>query len=73
MSKVVLEIECVMCNQSIIMEVSEEGLKKWQQGELIQDALPELTDDEREMLMSGICPTCWDKIFSDEWEDAAND
>ena len=70
MNKVVIEIECVMCKQSVIMEASEEGLNKWQQGALIQHALPELTEDEREMLLSGICPTCWDKIFSEE---AAND
>jgi hypothetical protein len=45
--------------------VPEEGFHNWQGGELIQNALPELTADERELLISGTCPSCWDRMFGD--------
>lgn len=39
--------------QSVI--VNEESLEKWRSGELLaQEAFPELSDDEREFLLSGI-------------------
>lgn len=39
--------------QSVI--VNEESLEKWRSGELLaQEAFPELSDDEREFLISGI-------------------
>jgi hypothetical protein len=33
---------------------------------MIQVALPQLTADQREFLMTGIMPDSWDKAFSDE-------
>ena len=41
----------------------------WSDGELAQVAFPYLSADEREMLITGICPTCWDKMFDDGEED----
>ncbi len=39
--------------QSVV--VNEERLEKWRDGELLaQEAFPELSDDEREFLISGI-------------------
>jgi hypothetical protein len=46
--------------------VSETGIAKWRGGALIQDALPELDADQRELLVSGIHPECWAKMFGDE-------
>lgn len=34
----------------------------------IQDALPQLTADEREQLISGITPEEWDEMFEGEME-----
>ena len=34
-------------------------------GALIQDVFPYLSADEREMLISGICPECWDAQLSE--------
>ena len=39
------------------------GFNSWLHGELIQKALPELTKDERELLVSGTCAQCFDKMF----------
>jgi hypothetical protein len=35
----------------------------WQNGVLAQVAFPYLSANEREALISGICPTCWEKMF----------
>jgi len=42
-------------------------LIKWKNGELIQNVMPYLNEDERELLISGTCGKCFDKIFSD-WD-----
>ena len=36
------------------IDVTPEQLKAWEDGELIQDVMPNLTPDEREFLMTGI-------------------
>ena len=36
----------------------------WEQGELVQNAMPELSADEREFILTGITPTEWDEFFN---------
>jgi hypothetical protein len=36
---------------------------------LIQVGMPSLTADEREMLITGTHPDCWDSLMTDEDED----
>lgn len=50
------------------LPISGNQLAAWQQGELIQDAMPELTADQREFLMTGITPDEWAKAFPEEDE-----
>lgn len=38
----------------------------WQNGHLIQKAMPELTADEREFLLTGMTPEEWDAAFGEE-------
>lgn len=48
---------------SAFVEVRTGGLLDWLMGELlIQDALPELTPAERELLMTGYTQEDWDQI-----------
>lgn len=37
-------------------------------GKLCQDAFPYLSPCEREMLITGTCPECWDTLFKPEEE-----
>ena len=41
------------------------GLNAWKEGLLIQEALPELSVDDREFLISGISPTTFDELYSE--------
>lgn len=60
---------CPICHRDAYLQVDAEEYARWQAGELIQIAMPDLNEIEREMLISGICPWCWEDMFDDEDED----
>lgn len=49
--------------------VTQAQLDAWQGGELIQRAMPHLTPDQREFLMTGITPVEWDQLFGQQDND----
>ena len=59
-----IECTCPFCGETHTVIVGEIDYILWETDfALVQDAFPYLTPDEREMLISGICPTCWEKTF----------
>lgn len=42
---------------------TQEQYDAWQQGMLIQNAMPDVPAELREFMMSGITPEEWDKMF----------
>lgn len=48
---------------SMEIEVTQEQLSSWENGVLIQNAMPNLSADEREFIMTGITPEEWDSAF----------
>lgn len=62
----VVEVECIACRTKHTILVPTAGYRLWMNRQKrIQDAMPGLSADERELLMSGICGRCFDKIFDD--------
>lgn len=61
-----IHTSCPNCKQKQTIVVSRDGYNRWKAGEFIQEALPKLTADQREALMTGICPKCWDEMFVEE-------
>ena len=59
---------CPFCGRGNEVEVNEMDYLDWSDGELAQVAFPYLSADEREMLISGICPDCWDDMFGGDEE-----
>ena len=57
---------CPICYHTDYIEVVVEDYDRWTNGELIQKAMPYLSPDQREQLMTGICPCCWTKSFGEE-------
>ena len=45
------------------IDITPEQLKRWQSGELIQNVCPNLSDDDREFLISGSTKEEWDHFF----------
>ena len=58
-------VNCIQCHQPQHIEARTADLDAWIGGELIQVAMPYLTADEREILISGVCGTCFDNMFGD--------
>jgi len=56
-------IACDHCEKVYTFEVRKRGLELWKEGELIQYALPELNDGQRELLISQTCDDCWTEFF----------
>ena len=56
---------CTFCRKFHLVEVDLEQLEAWRNGELIQNAMPDLTLIEREQLISGLCPKCQTEIFGE--------
>ena len=61
---------CVRCGESTIINAVIADLIKWKNGECIQNAMPYLNADEREILISKTCGDCFDEIFgeSNDWD-----
>lgn len=57
---------CIFCGKEHEIKIAnfEEKIKRYNNGELIQDVFPELTSDDRELCISGCCANCWDMIFT---------
>ena len=60
---VVIEKKCPFCGQVTTITIPTEKYIKWQEGESIQKAMPNLSAVSRESLISGLCWDCQDKIF----------
>ena len=65
---------CNLCKGQTEMMVNINDYAAWEddrgkpEGLLIQDAMPYLTADEREVLISGTCGECFDNMFPEPSE-----
>ena len=60
----IINKQCMVCKQNVEIKVKAEDFQSWQKGTLIQNAFPYLSTDEREILISNICGTCFDRLPS---------
>ena len=51
---------------SMSLPITEEQYNAWEQGTLVQVAMPHLSPDEREFVMTGITPEEWTETFGEE-------
>lgn len=58
--------ECACCKSEQSVVIPGPELYAYRSGQLIQDAMPSVSLDEREFLISGTCPACWDKLFGND-------
>lgn len=59
---------CVVCRQRGQVEVDFDGFCAWRDGAVLQDALPDLDADQRELLMTGTHAHCWETMFGGDDE-----
>ena len=48
------------------LPITQAQALSWKNGQLIQDAFPDLTDAEREFIISGITEEEWNAAFKDD-------
>lgn len=57
--------KCMTCDYQLDLPVTDEQYEKLTNGNAhIQDVLSHVNPDDRELLVSGICGKCFDKIFN---------
>ena len=54
--------------RTVDLPITEDQYERWCNGELVQNAFPQLNADEREFLMTGCTPEEWDEMFGEEEE-----
>jgi len=59
---------CTYCNIPQVVTVTAQAYYNWDHGMFVQNAFPNLSKDEREFLVSGICGKCFDKMFAEPEE-----
>ena len=64
--KVLLRAQCLECGGRVTWPVPGIDVGGWVAGALIQDALPMLSENDRELLISGNCGVCFDTLFGDD-------
>lgn len=69
--KINVTVPCSFCNTEYTVEMTTSQFNELQSPHRrhIQDIIPELAPEMRELFISGMCPKCWDKLFSFEDED----
>lgn len=60
---ITVQMRCPFCGEEHSVEVKLHEYERWESGELIQNAMPNLSATEREQLISGLCPQCQAKMF----------
>jgi hypothetical protein len=65
--------DCPFCKEEARVMVPAQGLWDWEHGALIQRAMPDLTSDEREMVMTGTHKACWDEFMKDDEDEDSHE
>lgn len=58
--------------RTLDLPITEDQIDLYNAGELIQRAFPNLSDDQREFILTGITADEWDEVFPEE-EDLGNE
>ena len=69
--KITVYVPCHVCGEDIELHVYEKDVEEYMSPNRrhVQDIFPYLSAPERELLLSHICPNCWDMMFEDDEEE----
>lgn len=57
---------CPKCGKSSFVDMPKDAYEKWQLGMCIQNAWPEGSATDREIMITGLCKECQEGVFTDE-------
>jgi hypothetical protein len=58
-------ITCRSCKEESTFDITTQQWLEIKRGKKIQDVLPNLSVDERELFISKICGSCYDRMFAE--------
>jgi hypothetical protein len=58
-------VDCRTCKRIHFVKLVESDYESWQKGELIQNAFPYLSTDDRELLQTQLCGKCFNNLFEE--------
>lgn len=61
-----VEMTCPFCGADHAVEVNLAQYDAWRGGELIQNAMPQLSATERDQLITSVCPKCLAELYGEE-------
>lgn len=64
-----ISLPCPECGRRSEVELDDVAYLVWMNGRHVQDAFPEMSLEQRELLITGTHPECWEKIFPPEEEE----
>lgn len=59
-------LPCPACSDQTLLTIRSEEYEALRTDSLIQDALPEMSAQDRELLLTGTHAVCWDKMMGIE-------
>lgn len=62
----IIYTKCPYCKSENRVSVVQRDYLAWRKDTLIGEAFPYLNSDQREMLMTGICPKCFINVFGED-------
>lgn len=66
MSNITVVKTCIKCHKDVTITGPEDQIMALENREgLAQNVAPSIHPDLREMFISGICATCWDRMFGE--------
>lgn len=68
-----VETTCPICHATAIILVAESDYLDWKDGKDTYECFPYLSANEREMLITGVCPICWDEMMSSDDDEDIED
>jgi hypothetical protein len=63
-------LPCPKCGDTYKLEIAGRQLHAYHNQSMVDEVLPDLSAEDRERFITGICPPCWDKMFEYEEMDA---
>ena len=68
--KINVTVPCEYCSYKYIVEMTTAQFNELQSSHRrhVQDIIPEIAPEMRELFISGMCPRCWDELFGVEEE-----
>lgn len=54
---------CPSCQRQASVEVNRAAFRRWIGGEPSQNAFPELSPAQRELILTGFCEACWEPMW----------